>query len=434
MNAKTGWGQAELCCVPRVPAKPRARPPAALRRVASRAGDTGPPPRSLRESNRSRAPRTPPASRPLASASRSGRPWAPSSCPAKVPQPRRPPPSPANGVAPSPPLLDGASHGSDSTAAKSDGSVIQGPGPWQEELEELEELFRRIRVGVLVRGPSHPPGLRRTTGLQPSCNGTIWVQTVQGPEPQSEPGRFGVRGAHGPRSMRRLPLERRVQGHPALNADVCGHVQGNARAQVQLDGDVDPQKGCKVELVFSTESYNLEAGEDHLGKCSAQVFFKNQKPRPAVNVTCTRLLGKEQRRQEDYRLYTQLKQLQSPFRGSLPDSHGRIEASLRPLWDLAFLGSSYVMWEKTTQFSQYYLAQLRSVNQWKMSGDAVDFDYTVLLHEFPTQEILPCRIRLIWYPGKPLKVKYQCQELQTPEEASGTVEGSAVAPTELIHL
>ncbi|XP_042541577.1 retinoic acid receptor responder protein 1 [Dipodomys spectabilis] len=197
---------------------------------------------------------------------------------------------------------------------------------------------------------------------------------------------------------------------------------------------VDPQKGCKVELVFSTESYNLEAGEDHLGKCSAQVFFKNQKPRPAINVTCTRLLGKEKRRQEDYRLYTQLKQLQSPFRGSLPDSHGRIEASLRPLWDLAFLGSSYVMWEKTTQFSQYYLAQLRSVNQWKMSGDAVDFDYTVLLHEFPTQEILPCRIRLIWYPGKPLKVKYQCQELQTPEEASGTVEGSAVAPTELIHL
>ncbi|KAM4887454.1 retinoic acid receptor responder protein 1 [Thomomys bottae] len=197
---------------------------------------------------------------------------------------------------------------------------------------------------------------------------------------------------------------------------------------------VDPQKGCKVELVFSTESYNLEAGGGRLGKCSARVFFKNQKPRPAVNVTCTRLLGRQSRQEEDYRLYMHMKQLQSPLGVSLPDSHGRIEASMRPIWELAFLGSSYVMWEKTTQFSQYYLAQLRSVNQWNTSDDVIDFNYTVLLHEFPKQEILPCRIHLVWYPGKPLKVKYQCEELQAPEEASGTVEGSAVAPTELTHL
>ncbi|XP_048203157.1 retinoic acid receptor responder protein 1 [Perognathus longimembris pacificus] len=202
--------------------------------------------------------------------------------------------------------------------------------------------------------------------------------------------------------------------------------QGRAR--------VDPQKGCQVELVFSTESYDLEAGGGRGGKCSARVFFRNQKPRPAVNVTCTRLVGKEQRLREDRRLYARLRQLHSPFRASLPDSHGRVEASLRPIWDLAFLGSSYVMWEKTTQFSQYYLAQLRSVNHWKTSDGAIDFDYTVLLHEFPTQEILPCGIHLVWYPGKPLKVKYQCESLQTPEEASGTVEGSAAAPTELTHL
>lgn len=197
---------------------------------------------------------------------------------------------------------------------------------------------------------------------------------------------------------------------------------------------VNPEKGCKVELVFSTERYNPQKGEEHLGKCSAQVFFKNQKPRPAINVTCTRLTEKKKRQQEDYLLYKQMKQLKNPLDVvSIPDSHGHIDPSLRPMWDLAFLGSSYVMWEKTTQFSRYNLAQLSSVKQWKTHEGAIDFDYTVLLHEFSTQEIIPCRIHLVWYPGKPLKVKYICQELQTPE-GSGTEEGSAVAPAQLSNF
>ncbi|OBS71079.1 hypothetical protein A6R68_00380, partial [Neotoma lepida] len=67
----------------------------------------------------------------------------------------------------------------------------------------------------------------------------------------------------------------------------------------------------------------------------------------------------------------------------------------------------------------------------KTDDDGIDFDFTVLLHEFSTQEIIPCRIHLFWYPGKPLKVQYHCQELQSPEEASGTEEASAMAPAKL---
>lgn len=58
----------------------------------------------------------------------------------------------------------------------------------------------------------------------------------------------------------------------------------------------------------------------------------------------------------------------------LSDSHGHIDNSLRPLWDLAFLGSSYVMWEKTTQVLHYYLVQLSSVERlvrtWSLAGPA----------------------------------------------------------------
>ncbi|XP_067593980.1 retinoic acid receptor responder protein 1 isoform X2 [Pseudorca crassidens] len=198
---------------------------------------------------------------------------------------------------------------------------------------------------------------------------------------------------------------------------------------------INQKKEYKVDLVFTTELYNPEEGKEHLGKCSARVFFRNEKPRPAINITCTRLIEKKTRQEEDYQLYKYMKQLKNLLDVvSIPDSHGHIDPSLRPIWDLAFLGSSYVMWEKTTQFLHYYMAQLSSVKQWKTNEDAIDFDYTVLLHEFSTQEMIPCHIHVVWYPGKPLKVKYHCQELQTLEEASGTEEASAVAPTELSNF
>lgn len=50
-----------------------------------------------------------------------------------------------------------------------------------------------------------------------------------------------------------------------------------------------------------------------MGKCSARVFFKNEKPRPAVNVTCARLFDKVKRQEKDYRLYKQMKQLKTPL-------------------------------------------------------------------------------------------------------------------------
>ncbi|XP_072583364.1 retinoic acid receptor responder protein 1 isoform X2 [Vulpes vulpes] len=194
---------------------------------------------------------------------------------------------------------------------------------------------------------------------------------------------------------------------------------------------VDARRTCRVDLEFTAERYGPEVADGRLGRCSARVVFRHQKPRPAVNVTCTRFMETSRRRREDFLLYKRAKRLRAPLGAtSIPDSHGWIDPSLRPIWDLALLGSSYVMWERTTQTLQYYMAQLSSVNQWKTNEDAIDFDYTVLLHEFSTQEIIPCRIHLVWYPGKPLKVKYHCQELHTAQEGSGTEEGSAVAPTQ----
>ncbi|EPY77023.1 hypothetical protein CB1_001329004 [Camelus ferus] len=76
---------------------------------------------------------------------------------------------------------------------------------------------------------------------------------------------------------------------------------------------INQKKERKVDLVFTTELYNPEEGNKRLGKCSARVFFRNEKPRPAVNVTCAQLIEKKKRHEKDYQLYKRMKQLQNPM-------------------------------------------------------------------------------------------------------------------------
>ncbi|XP_055969933.1 retinoic acid receptor responder protein 1 [Sorex fumeus] len=178
-----------------------------------------------------------------------------------------------------------------------------------------------------------------------------------------------------------------------------------------------------VDVTFAAERFRLE-GPPKTGRCRALVRFAPRRPRVAVNVTCARLLAQERREHEDLRLFTFLRDLPTPplANTTIPDSHGYVDPSLQPLWELALLGSSFVMWKKTTQAARYNLAQLIGVQQWKTSRDSIHFDYTVLLHEFTTQEMFPCHVRLAWSPGRPPKVKYHCWELQMPQEVSGAGE------------
>ena len=52
------------------------------------------------------------------------------------------------------------------------------------------------------------------------------------------------------------------------------------------------------------------------------------------------------------------------FSFSLVDSYGNIEPALEPVWALAVAGSSYIMWEKSTENLGYFMAQVKSVKQW----------------------------------------------------------------------
>nr|XP_013812927.1 PREDICTED: ovocalyxin-32-like [Apteryx mantelli mantelli] len=185
-----------------------------------------------------------------------------------------------------------------------------------------------------------------------------------------------------------------------------------------------PGVGHKYYLQFTTEDYR---SRQNVGNCLATVFYQKRKSPPAVTINCVDTKDEKQIQEEDNTFYQKIKQQTKPIIASdIPDSYGNIEPSLEPVWALAVVGSSYIMWEKSTENLGYSMAQVKSVKQWIRKDDFTEFDYTVLLHETPTQEMIPCHMRVIWLPGHPLKVKYFCApENQLSEEASGMESGSA---------
>ncbi|XP_027586294.1 ovocalyxin-32-like [Pipra filicauda] len=190
-----------------------------------------------------------------------------------------------------------------------------------------------------------------------------------------------------------------------------------------------PDFGHKYYLQFSTEDYRT--GEN-AGSCLATVLYPRKKSPPVVSIKCSHTKDQNEIQEEDNRLYQRIRQQTKPITGSnIPDSYGNIEPALEPAWALAVAGSSSFMWEKSTEDVGYFLAQVKSVKQWMRKDDFVEFDYTVLLHEMPTQEMISCHMRLTWLPGRPLKVKHFCaSETHGLKEGSGLGSGSAAGLSE----
>ncbi|XP_029472310.1 retinoic acid receptor responder protein 1-like [Rhinatrema bivittatum] len=188
-----------------------------------------------------------------------------------------------------------------------------------------------------------------------------------------------------------------------------------------------PGVGHKYYIQFTTEDF---LSDEKVCVCSATVLFQMKKPRPAISLNCTSNKNQKQAREDDYIFYKEMKQRTEAISGKeIPDSYGHIDPSLEPLWHLAIAGSSYIMWEKSEENLHYNVAQIKSVKQWIRRDDFIDFDYNILLHEIPTQEMVPCQMRIVWHPEQPMKVKYYCLPVPRSEEEEGSgiesKEGSA---------
>ncbi|NXT96495.1 OCX32 protein, partial [Anhinga rufa] len=123
-----------------------------------------------------------------------------------------------------------------------------------------------------------------------------------------------------------------------------------------------PDSGHKYYLQFTTEDY--KSGEN-AGSCLATVLYPKTKSPPVVSIKCMHTQDQKQIQEEDNKLYQKIRQQTKAIIGNnIPDSYGNIEPALEPAWALAVAGSSYIMWEKSTENLGYFMAQVKSVKQW----------------------------------------------------------------------
>ncbi|XP_073530895.1 retinoic acid receptor responder protein 1-like [Phyllobates terribilis] len=184
-----------------------------------------------------------------------------------------------------------------------------------------------------------------------------------------------------------------------------------------------PEIGRKYYVEFTAR---ISQTREKLGLCTATIFFQEGKPRPAINVNCSSSKIQKQASDDDYNFYKLMKSQTVPITGeNIPDSFGYIEPQLEPVWNLANLGCSYVIWDKTTEGHEYTMAQIKSVKQVLRKDNLIAFDYDLYLHERPSEEMVLCSVHTVWIPGKPPKVDYSCTEDSENGSGNKSEDGSA---------
>nr|XP_056706360.1 retinoic acid receptor responder protein 1 [Euleptes europaea] len=167
---------------------------------------------------------------------------------------------------------------------------------------------------------------------------------------------------------------------------------------------VIPGLGRKYIIVFGTK--DLQTGEN-LGPCYAYVFYQKEKPHPFVEIFCSPDQNRTQHLEQDYALYHSLR--------------GDKKPSLERLWSLGDYGSSFIAWQSSTEDLAYTLTLIKHVQPWKREDDSLEFDYNVLLSDVFTEASLSCHMRIVWRPGQPAQVKYDCSsEDGSTESADGS--------------
>ncbi|XP_022623268.1 latexin isoform X1 [Seriola dumerili] len=160
--------------------------------------------------------------------------------------------------------------------------------------------------------------------------------------------------------------------------------------------------GRKYQLDITVQDVMSKSTE----KCSAEVFFPKGKQQeqssPQVQASSEELRKIDTNAQEEA-FYQQYKN-QSLLSAHLPDSYGRIEPEMEPLWHLGSVASSFTMLNESTENTLYNMAQVANITQLETENDQLKFDYHILLHEMVSQEIIHWKLLFSWSPSEGVKV------------------------------
>ncbi|XP_068137019.1 retinoic acid receptor responder protein 1-like [Hyperolius riggenbachi] len=226
-----------------------------------------------------------------------------------------------------------------------------------------------------------------------------------------------------------IPTSNREARHAASLALQFLNYQSGSPHQLLEVTDVNkatvwtvPEVGRKYYVEFNAR---VSQTMENVGLCTASVFFLQGKPHPSIYVNCSSNKVQKQAKDEDYEFYKTMKAQTSPITGeNIPDNNGNIEPQLEPVWNLAILGSSYVIVDKSTEDKQYTMARIRKVKQVLRQDSFIAFDYDLYLHERPSEEMVACNVHVVWAPGKAPKVDYSCTDDADSGSGNKAEEGS----------
>ncbi|KAM6414262.1 latexin [Rhynochetos jubatus] len=156
--------------------------------------------------------------------------------------------------------------------------------------------------------------------------------------------------------------------------------------------------------------------KDSTVNCTAEVLYHLGDKNIAPDVQFT-IEGELKNADEaDNVFYNRIRSLEKELVAeNIPDSHGHVPPEMEPVRLLAWAASGYVIRQNSTENTNFQLAQIKRVKQVKRNDEYLEFDYTILLHEMVSQEIIPWQMTVLWHPQHGVQVT---QESRQPEHAS----------------
>ncbi|XP_003358692.1 latexin [Sus scrofa] len=174
-----------------------------------------------------------------------------------------------------------------------------------------------------------------------------------------------------------------------------------------------PGKGHKYRLKFSVEEI---IQKQVTVNCTAEVLYPpmGQDSAPEVNFTFEGEIGKNPD-EEDNTFYQRLKSMKEPLEAqNIPDSFGNVPLEMKPVRHLAWVACGYIIWQNSTENTWYKMAKIQTVKQVQRNDDFIELDYTILLHDIASQEMIPWQMQVLWHPQYGTKVKHNSR---LPKEA-----------------
>ncbi|XP_004602970.2 latexin isoform X1 [Sorex araneus] len=195
-------------------------------------------------------------------------------------------------------------------------------------------------------------------------------------------------------------------------AENCINYQQGTPHQVFLVGAVEraslediPGKGHKYHLKFSLEEV---IRKQVAVNCTAEVLYPpaGQDTAPEVSFTFEGEVGKNPDKEDDT-FYQRLKSSKEPLSAqNIPDNFGNVAPEMEPVRHLGWVACGYVIWQNSTEDTWYKMARIQSVRQVPRNDDFIELDYTLLLHDIVSQEIIPWQMQVLWHPQYGTKVKH----------------------------